>query len=131
VVFGVTFLLDTHVLLWWLSDDPRLSAEHREIIAESSNEVLVSSISVAEISLKSSIGKLGVPGDVGDVIRNSGFGELEFATRHALRLRELPWHHRDPFDRMLISQASVDNLIFLSSDPRCREYDVRTALENE
>ncbi|MGV8885431.1 MAG: type II toxin-antitoxin system VapC family toxin [Microbacteriaceae bacterium] len=119
------YLLDTHVLLWWLSDDRRLSTIHRDIISDGKNAVAVSSISTAEIAIKASMGKLGVPSDLGSTIAASAFSELAFDQRHALELRDLAWHHRDPFDRMLISQARVDNLTLLTADRRIAEYDVK------
>ncbi|MEO6827200.1 MAG: type II toxin-antitoxin system VapC family toxin [Microbacteriaceae bacterium] len=120
----MSFLIDTHVLLWWLVDDPSLTPVHRDLIADGTAEVYVSSITIAEISIKVSIGKLSIPEGLNDAIIATGFQELPFTFRHAAQLRNLPWHHRDPFDRMLVSQAMVDGLVFLTADPRCREYDV-------
>jgi PIN domain nuclease of toxin-antitoxin system len=122
----VRLLLDSHVLLWWLADDAKLSAAHRELIADGANNVFVSAITIAELGIKSSIGKLDIPDDLGDVVAGQGFDGLPFTGRHALALRGLPWHHRDPFDRMLISQATTEGLVFLTADARCREYDVVT-----
>lgn len=122
----MSFLLDTHVLLWWLSDDPKLSSSHRSLIGDGSATVFVSAISVAEMSIKASLGKLSMPDDSNGAIAEAGFEELPFTYSHAAQLRQLPWHHRDPFDRMLICQAMVEGLIFLTVDPRCREYDIVT-----
>jgi PIN domain nuclease of toxin-antitoxin system len=120
----VTFLLDSHVLLWWLGDSPRLSAAHREAILE--GDVVVSAVTVAELELKASMGKLDIPDDLNDVVGQLGFGSLPFTSRHASALRDLPFHHKDPFDRMLICQAQVDGLIFLTADPNIRKYDIVT-----
>ncbi|MFV0434835.1 MAG: type II toxin-antitoxin system VapC family toxin [Leucobacter sp.] len=117
-------LLDTHVLLWWLADDPRLASRHRELISLGENLVYVSSISVAEISIKVSLGKLEAPAEIVDAVTAGGFEVLAFEARHAERLRGLPWHHRDPFDRMLVAQAQVEDLTLLSADARVREYEV-------
>ncbi len=122
----MTLLLDSHVLLWWLQDDPKLTPIHRDLIGDEKNEVLVSSIALAELSVKASLGKLEITRDLGREIEANGFGFLPFTERHAAALRDLPFHHRDPFDRMLISQAQVDGLVFLTTDERCREYDVIT-----
>ncbi|MCB1273446.1 MAG: type II toxin-antitoxin system VapC family toxin [Leucobacter sp.] len=117
-------LLDTHVLLWWLADDERLSARHRELIARGDNRVVVSSVSIAEIAIKSSLGKLEAPDGIVDAVTLSGFELLAFDAPHAEALRHLPWHHRDPFDRMLVAQAKVEHLTLLTVDLRLREYSV-------
>jgi PIN domain nuclease of toxin-antitoxin system len=124
LVRRVTFLLDTHVLLWWLGDSPRLSASHREAIQ--GGDVVVSAVTVAELEIKASMGKIEIPDDLNDVVEELGFGSLPFNSRHAVALRDLPFHHRDPFDRMLISQAKVDGLTFLTVDEDCRRYDIAT-----
>jgi PIN domain nuclease of toxin-antitoxin system len=120
------FLVDTHILLWWMSDDPKLPELHRQIIANRSNTVFVSSVSIAEISIKSSLGKLDAPLDCTDLIADNGFDLLDFTSYHADHLRGLPWHHRDPFDRMLVSQAQVEGLNVLTVDSRIQEYNVLT-----
>ena len=120
-------LLDTHVLLWWLADDRRLGAEHRALIADASNIVLVSSMTVAEIAIKTSLGKLEAPDDLLPTLEAGGFDELAFESRHAEVLRTLPWHHRDPFDRMLIAQAIAEQLTVLTADPHFAAYGVELA----
>jgi len=120
----VRALIDTHVLLWWLSDDKRLSPRHRTVIADSDNEVFVSAVTVAEISIKASLGKLTAPGGLVQTIAHEGFSALPLTADHAEALRELPWHHRDPFDRMLVAQASVEQFPLLSSDARLGQYAV-------
>jgi len=118
-------LLDTHVLLWWLADHKNLSAAHRAVIAETDNELFVSSIVVAEVATKASLGKLQAPVGLDEVVREAGFRELPFTAAHAEVLRELPWHHRDPFDRMLVAQAITENLDLLTTDVRLHDYPVR------
>jgi PIN domain nuclease of toxin-antitoxin system len=120
----VRLLLDTHVLLWTLSNSDKLTAAHRSLIEDGTNEVWVSSVSIAEIAVKASRGKLSVPDDFVDAITAQAFAELPFRTTHAIELRDLPLHHRDPFDRMLVSQARSEDLVFLTTDVRIREYDV-------
>jgi len=117
-------LLDTHVLLWWLADDPILSPAHRAVIAEPDNELFVSSISVAEVAIKASLGKLQAPTGLDEAVRAVGFRELPFTAVHAEALRELPWRHRDPFDRMLVAQAITERLDLLTIDMRMRDYPV-------
>ena len=120
----MTFLLDSHVLLWWLGDSPKLSAAHREAIL--GGDVVVSAVTVAELQIKASMGKIDIPDDLNEVVDELGFGTLPFDSRHAAALRELPFHHKDPFDRMLICQAQVDGLTFLTADDNCRKYDIAT-----
>lgn len=115
-------LLDTHILLWWLADDPALSAEYRAVIADANNDVFVSAVSVAEIAIKTSLGKLEAPDGLIDAVAESGFVELPFLAAHAALLRELPWHHRDPFDRMLVCQALAEHLALLSADRHVGAY---------
>ena len=117
-------LLDTHVVLWWLADDRRLTAAHRVLIADASNLVLVSAMTIAEIAIKASLGKLEAPDDLLPTLETGGFDELPFESRHADLLRKLPWHHRDPFDRMLIAQAIAEQLTVLTADPHFAAYGV-------
>lgn len=118
-------LIDTHVLLWWLADDAALSELHRDTVANPDHDVLVSAITMAEISLKSSLGKLVLPDGFDDAVLNAGFEELPFTAAHSIALRQLPWHHRDPFDRMLLAQARTEGLVFATADARCTHYGVQ------
>jgi PIN domain nuclease of toxin-antitoxin system len=117
-------LADTRVLLWWLADDPALSTPVREAITDPRNQVLVSSISLAEISLQASIGKLEAPMGIGETLAAEGFDHLPFTAEHAEALRDLPWHHRDPFDRMLVAQARSEGLVMATADARLRAYGI-------
>jgi len=119
-------LLDTHVLLWWLADDSQLSAAHRTIITDSNNDVLVSAVTIAEIVIKASLGKLDAPGDIVTIVQQGGFTELALTSAHAEVLRDLPWAHRDPFDRMLIAQCVHEQIPLLTADARIREYSINT-----
>ena len=116
-------LLDTHVLLWWLADDRKLSKNARAIIANPDNDVLVSSASLWEISIKAALRRLEVELDVLDkAIARNGFRALPIGFRHALTAGRLPLVHRDPFDRMLVAQASVDELRLVSHDRVFERY---------
>jgi len=119
-------LLDTHILLWWLSDDRRLPVPIGRALADGANDILVSSISIAEISIKTAIGKLRTPDDLLTQLRAAAMSLLPFTVDHAIALRDLPAHHRDPFDRMLIAQALAESLTFATVDPACRQYAVQT-----
>ena len=116
-------LLDTHVLLWWLSDDRKLRRGSREIITNPNNEVLVSAASVWEIAIKVALGRIEVElDDLEDAIINSGFRPMPIGFRHAVRVGRLPAIHRDPFDRMLVAQASIEELRVVSHDRVFERY---------
>lgn len=116
-------LLDTHVLLWWLSDDRKLATSGRQIIANPDNDVLVSSASIWEISIKTALGRLEIElDDLESAIARNGFRSLPIGVRHALTAGRLPSVHRDPFDRMLVAQASVEELRVVSHDRVFERY---------
>ncbi|MGL4340240.1 MAG: type II toxin-antitoxin system VapC family toxin [Rhodoglobus sp.] len=117
-------LLDTHILLWWLSDNDRLGTSLRSLITSGHNEIFVSAVSIAEIAIKRSQGKLVAPSELLNVLTEEGFQELPLLSVHSAEVEALPWHHRDPFDRLLIAQARVENLTFATHDARIRDYDV-------
>lgn len=117
-------LLDTHALLWWLFDDPRLGPEARDVIGDPANVVFVSAVSVWEIAIKRAVGKLEAPHDVPDRIDDAGFERLPVGFDHAERVGTLPRHHGDPFDRLLIAQALVEGATLVTSDRRIHDYEV-------
>jgi PIN domain nuclease of toxin-antitoxin system len=120
----VRILADTHVLLWWLADHGPLPGAIKEAIADARSTVYFSAISVAETAIKASLGKLDAPDDFATVLTQEGFRALPFTPDHAEQLRHLPWHHRDPFDRMLVAQAMAEGLTLATVDLRLRAYDV-------
>jgi PIN domain nuclease of toxin-antitoxin system len=120
----VSLLLDTHILLWWLSDDPLLPAPAREAIASADNEILVSAATAWEIAIKKAAGRLGAPDDLLEALDTNDFEALPITVAHALEAGGLPLHHSDPFDRMLIAQARAENLTLVSVDNRFPQYDV-------
>lgn len=115
-------LLDTHLLLWWLGKTRELSETARALISEPENTVFVSAVSLWEIWLKQSIGKLRLPEDFEAKIADEPFESLPLSANHARQVALLPWHHRDPFDRMLVAQARSENLILLTADDRVTAY---------
>ena len=119
-------LLDTHTFLWALSEPNRLSKKQIAAMEDPTNKVYVSSISITEIAIKSSLGKLELSFDPIDAAERSGFEILDFSAKDALLLKDLPFHHRDPFDRMLITQAISRKLIFVTQDSLMDPYDCRT-----
>jgi len=123
----VKLLLDSHVLLWWLERNPRLSDTHRAFLEGPEHVVYASSVSVAELQIKAALGKLGIPDEpLGVVIAEEGLEELEFRSDHGDVLRALPPIHRDPFDRMLIAQALVEDCVLVTADAAIRQYGVPT-----
>ena len=119
-------LLDTHALLWWLRGDDALGAAAREAIADEDNLIFVSAAATLEVAIKRSLGKLEAPADVDRWAADEGFEELPIAVAHAVASAELPPHHRDPFDRLLIAQAREENLTLVTADAQIRRYDVAT-----
>ncbi len=119
-------LLDTHTLLWWLADDPRLGQRAREMIADERNEAYVSAASAWEISIKRALGKLEAPDDLDAIVEEEGFAKLPISFFHGERAGSLPALHRDPFDRMLIAQAQAEGLDIVTADERIGSYAVRT-----
>lgn len=122
------YLLDTHAVLWWLFDDPKLSGSAREIIQNPHNAILVSSASGWEMATKYRLGKLphareavhNLPG----LLRRSRIDVLPITLEHALAAGRLPGPHRDPFDRILIAQSQLEDIPVLTSDPVFQEYSV-------
>jgi PIN domain nuclease of toxin-antitoxin system len=125
----VRLLLDTHAFLWWLDGDRRLSIKARRLIADEANSVLVSAASAWEITTKTRLGKLpgakDVSADVLGCIGNQGFVPLDITVLHAQRAGALAGDHRDPFDRMLIAQAQLEDVAIISDDRIFDAYGVR------
>jgi PIN domain nuclease of toxin-antitoxin system len=118
-------LVDTHALLWWLADDPALPPAARDAIADPGNEALVSTASLWEIAIKRALGKLAAPDDLPVAIIGGGFVWLPVGADHAWRVHELPVHHRDPFDRLLVAQAQIEKLAVVTGDPHFGPYEVQ------
>lgn len=124
-------LLDTHVFLWWISDDERLSRRARRLIADESNEVLVSVVTALEICLKHAAGRLDLDESpdsfIPDELQRNGFVALPLQLAHVLRVTELPPIHRDPFDRLLTAQTLAERATLITSDRTLRKYPAKTA----
>ena len=119
-------LLDAHALLWWLDDNPALSADARGAIADPSNDVLVSAATVWQIEIKRVLGKLDAPDGLVDVLESAGLGSLPITLRDAESAARLPAHHRDPFDRMLVAQAQRLDALLVTRDPAFAHYEVES-----
>ncbi len=117
-------LLDSQVVIWSLQEPERLPAAVATAIREPANDVLVSVASIWELSIKQSIGKLTVAGDLREYLGLQSFTELPVLGDHAVAVRDLPRHHRDPFDRMLIAQARCEGLTIVTGDSAFAGYDV-------
>ncbi|CAN5184743.1 type II toxin-antitoxin system VapC family toxin [soil metagenome] len=116
-------LLDTHVVLWELGGSRTVSSAAREAI-EQATDVLFSVVSFAEIGVKAAIGKLSVPRDLRQHVVQSGVQVLRLDADHGLAVADLPMHHRDPFDRLLVAQARSERLTLITADRRIAAYDV-------
>lgn len=116
-------LLDTQVVLWQLHGGRTVQARARRAIAQAT-ELAFSVVSFAEIGIKVAVGKLVVPGDLHDHLARSGLTILGLAPEHGLGVAQLPLHHRDPFDRLLIAQARAEGMTVVTADRRFADYDV-------
>jgi PIN domain nuclease of toxin-antitoxin system len=124
----VRHLLDSHTLLWYTLDDPQLSSAAKSLILDPANEILLSAASYWEIAIKVSIGKLTVHQPYEDFIEaclnKCGFTILGIEPRHTARLIGMPFHHKDPFDRLLVAQALVEGIPIISSDSILDAYGI-------
>jgi PIN domain nuclease of toxin-antitoxin system len=116
-------LLDTHVVLWWLADDPTLSDEVKDIL-DTEPDVFVSAATIWEVGVKQAIGKITAPADLSERVRDAGFRALPIGFEHAMAAGRLPMLHRDPFDRMLVAQAGCEGLRLVTRDADVMKYDV-------
>jgi len=123
----VRLLADTHAALWLLGEDARLSAHADELLTDPANEILLSAAVVWEVAIKRSLGKLDAPDGFARQMLDGGAVPLSVSIEHAQAVRRLPWHHRDPFDRLLIAQASLEHAVIVSADDGLRPYGVDVA----
>lgn len=122
----MNLLLDTHIFLWAIDNNPSLSPEARAAITNGNNMVFVSAATAWEISIKKALGKLAIPGgSYVDELKVHRFTPLDITTEHALAVENLPQHHKDPFDRLLIAQAQLESLTLVTRDPRIKQYAVQ------
>jgi PIN domain nuclease of toxin-antitoxin system len=117
-------LLDTQVFLWWAAKERRLSEDARLAIASPESLVFVSAVVAWEMGIKRRLQKLEAPADPSAQIKRHLFTELPITVEHAVRAAELPLHHRDPFDRLLIAQAQIERLTLVTRDPKIGRYEV-------
>jgi len=121
-------LLDTHIFLWWVKDDPRLGSRARSIISDVDNKLLLSAASGWEIAIKSKLGKLEITGDIiaftYEQIQINAISELPVQMNHTLHVAMLPGLHRDPFDRLLVAQSQLERIPILTGDTQIMAYSV-------
>jgi PIN domain nuclease of toxin-antitoxin system len=117
-------LLDTHAALWFLAGDERLGENARRRLTDDANRVLLSAAVVWEIAIKRTLGKLVVPDEYLPLLLDAGVQPLPVSVAHAAAVEQLPPHHRDPFDRMLVVQADIEGAAIVSRDDALRPYDV-------
>lgn len=120
-------LLDTHAFLWWIGDDRRLSQPARGAIADPGNEVSFSAASAWELAIKAGLGRIEMDDPLGPFLeeqtKRNGFRVLPVLLGHAVAVAELPPHHRDPFDRLLVAQALAEGMTLVSGDRALRKYE--------
>ncbi len=123
-------LLDTHALLWWVTDDPQLSSRVRDAILDEANDIFVSAASAWEISTKARLGRLnsmsGISDRFSELVAADGFGHLAISYLHCLRAGAYRALHRDPFDRVLAAQTEIESLTLITRDPTFSLFDSRT-----
>lgn len=119
-------LLDTHAYLWWNNEDAALGPAARDAVADPANAVYVSAATALEIAVKRAIGKLEFRRDIAESIAANAFSALPIGIEHAIASGELPLHHRDPFDRLLVAQAREEGMTLVTADAVMRAYDVAT-----
>ena len=117
-------LLDTHTAMWWLADDDRIGEQVSRHLTDETNQVLLSAVVVWEVAIKRSLGKLDAPDDLVSILLGAGAQPLPVTLDHAAAVETLPWHHRDPFDRMLVAQALTEDAAIVSRDEPLSAYGV-------
>jgi PIN domain nuclease of toxin-antitoxin system len=120
----MNLIIDTHVLLWWLDDNPALTRRARAAIADGKNLAFVSAAVIWEIRIKQAVGKLVLPPNFRNVLDQQPFQSLPVTAEHAHALEDLPFHHRDPFDRILIAQARIEGFTIMTHDPVFSKYKI-------
>lgn len=124
----MSYLLDTQILLWSIREPEKLSKKIHDILAGDKDNLFISIASLWEIIIKCSVGKLNIAPSFIDILHATGVPILPISKQHLHRLFTLPYHHKDPFDRMLVAQAVAENLTLITSDQDLRRYDAKILL---
>jgi PIN domain nuclease of toxin-antitoxin system len=122
------YLLDTHVVLWWLEDPKKINIKARKIISDKKNEIVISSVSFWEMAIKKGLNRLKLPSNILEILSAENFKFLSIQPEEALSVSDLPLIHADPFDRMLIIQAKLNDMVLITRDEKIAEYPVVTIL---
>jgi len=118
-------IIDTHIFLWAISEPDKIDRQKRIALETAANTIYVSSITVVELMIKSSLGKLQVNFNPLEIAEQSGFELLDFSADDAMQLKDMPFHHRDPFDRMLIAQSNARGIPVMTDDRKFSRYDCK------
>lgn len=122
----MNYLLDTHIVLWWLTEPQQIASKARNIIADKEEPIFISSASFWEMAIKQGLGKLKLPVNIVDILTAEGFAILPIQARECLSVVDLPLLHFDPFDRLLVVQAKLNDMIFITRDEKVMQYPVVT-----
>lgn len=120
------YLLDTHVILWWLTEPKKIKPKALKIISERNNKIFISSASFWEIGIKKGLGRITIPHNIIETLLNEGFEILPISAEEGLGVADLPMIHSDPFDRLLVIQAKLNDLIIVTNDVKINDYPVVT-----
>lgn len=122
----MNYLLDTHIVLWWLTEPEKLAIKTQKIIKNKAENIFISSISFWEMAIKQSIGKLNLPTNILELLTSEGFVIMPVTAKECLAVADLPMLHSDPFDRLLIVQAKLNDLVIITRDEKMTLYPVVT-----
>jgi PIN domain nuclease of toxin-antitoxin system len=122
----VNYLLDTHIILWWLTNPKQITSKASKIISDKENSIFVSSASFWEMAIKKSLGRLTLPRNIVEILQTEGFQIMPIGHEEALGISDLPQLHQDPFDRMLVMQAKLHNCVLITRDKNIMDYPVIT-----
>lgn len=120
------YLLDTHIILWWLTEPEKLTSKARKVISDKIDPICVSSVSLWEMAIKQSLGKITLPNNMIDILSSEGFEMLPITAPECLSVADLPFLHYDPFDRLLVMQAKLNDLVLITRDEKIMSYPVIT-----
>ncbi|MFI4937980.1 MAG: type II toxin-antitoxin system VapC family toxin [Candidatus Berkiellales bacterium] len=122
----MNYLLDTHIILWWLTEPEKIATTARKIISDKKEQIYLSGASFWEMAIKQSIGRLKLPVNIIEVLVSEGFETLPIMPQECLSVADLPPIHHDPFDRMLVVQAKLNDLVLITKDEKIISYPVLT-----
>lgn len=122
----MNYLLDTHIILWWLTEPKRINLKATKIISDKANNIFISSVSLWEMAIKKGLGRLTLPRNIVEILQAEGFQIMPIGHEEALGISDLPQIHQDPFDRMLVMQAKLYNCVLITRDKNIMDYPVIT-----